>query len=150
MERNAKLSPSQALQIMAIGVMLKDGELELAGADAQKAKEAIIDASQEIALQIGAPAEPEDGNVLKLHKGFPAQEVVPTLRRIIDQIEDGDYGTVTTACVCIGHTSEKPVPGQPIRAMHSDFFTFAAGPRVDMFTVRGLLLTCAQTLGNAS
>lgn len=143
----AKLSPSQSVQLLALGVMLRDGELRFEGDDENRAADLLIDVSQEIALQLKWE-EPETAggeNVFKLHKSFP------TLRTIIDQIERGDYDTVTTACVCIGHTYENEDPDRPgIRAMKSNFFTFAAGPRVDMFTVRGLLLTCANTLGNAS
>lgn len=54
---SAKLSPAQSLQIMALGVMLRDGDLELCGEDAgdvQMATELLIDVSQEIALQIGS------------------------------------------------------------------------------------------------
>lgn len=47
------LSRSQALQIMAISIMLKDGELEISGEDAATALEALADAGEEIALQIG-------------------------------------------------------------------------------------------------
>lgn len=56
----ATLSPSQSLQLMALGVMLRDGDLSLRGddeEDAQRARELLIDVSQEIALQMGA--EPE-------------------------------------------------------------------------------------------
>ena len=48
-----RLSPDQAVQIMAVSVMLRDGELHLTGDESEKAEEAIIDAGQEIALQIG-------------------------------------------------------------------------------------------------
>lgn len=152
-KEGAKLSPSQSVQLLALGVMLRDGELSFKGDDENRAADLLIDVSQEIALQLNFEPDETDGapNVFKLHKSFPAQQVIPTLRTIIDQIERGDYDTVTTACVCIGHTYEHPDPDRPgIRAMKSNFFTFAAGPRVDMFTVRGLLLTCANTLGNAS
>lgn len=154
----AQISPAQAVQLMSLAVLMKDGELLFRAKNSEMATAAlqcIQDVGQEIALQVrkddlpSQDNEPQGDNVLKLHKNFPAQQVVPTLRTIINQIERGDYDTVTTACVCIGHTYEHPDPDRPgIRAMKSNFFTFAAGPRVDMFTVRGLLLTCANTLGN--
>lgn len=53
---DVRISPSQALQIMAISVMLRDGELEIIGNDpehVEKAVEALTDTGQEIALQIG-------------------------------------------------------------------------------------------------
>jgi hypothetical protein len=155
-ETGAVLSPAQSVQLMSLAVLMRDGEITFHAEDSDAATTAlalIMDVGQEIALQVRKDEpEPElPENVVKLHKSFPAQQVIPTLRTIIDQIERGDYDTVTTACVCIGHTYEHEDPERPgIRAMKSNFFTFAAGPRVDMFTVRGLLLTCANTLGNAS
>lgn len=62
MEVAAKLSPSQSIQLMAIGVMLRDGGLELRGeddSDVQNALDALTDISQEIALQMGGePTHP--------------------------------------------------------------------------------------------
>lgn len=154
----AQISPAQAVQLMSLAVLMKDGELLFRAEDSNMATAAlqcIQDVGQEIALQVrkddlpSQDNEPQGDNVFKLHKSYSAQQVIPTLRTIIGQIERGDYGTVTTACVCIGHTYEEEVPGEPMRVMKSNFFTFAAGPRVDMFTVRGLLATCAQTLGRA-
>lgn len=48
-----RISPAQALQVMAVSVMLKDGELQLSGDESEKAEAALIDVGQEIALQIG-------------------------------------------------------------------------------------------------
>lgn len=48
-----RLSPAQGLQILAISELLRSGELTLSGDDAEKAQEALTDAAQEIALQIG-------------------------------------------------------------------------------------------------
>lgn len=46
------LSREQALQIMAISVMLKDDEIGLFGEDAHEAEKALCDIGEEIALQI--------------------------------------------------------------------------------------------------
>lgn len=147
------ISPSQAVQLMSLAVLVKDGELLLKSENNDMATAAfklIQDVGQEIALQVkkDEPEPEQPANVFQLHKSYPAQQVIPTLQTILKEIEDGKFGTVTTACVCIGHTYEEEMPGEPIRKMMSNFYTFAAGPRVDMFTVRGLLLTCANTLGN--
>jgi hypothetical protein len=79
--------------------------------------------------------------VVQLHTPYPAQDVVQTLRRIADDIEKGEHGIVTTAAVCIGHTEERPAGNE--REMRNDFTLFGMGPRADVFTIRGLLLTCA-------
>ena len=50
-----EISPDQALRIMAIAEMLRDGDLELRGedvGDVETARAALIDVSQEIALQV--------------------------------------------------------------------------------------------------
>jgi hypothetical protein len=86
--------------------------------------------------------KPEEGNVLQLHKSFAAREICDTLRRIAGEIENGKYGLVTTAVVCIGHASEKAPDQDHIIEMSCTYNLFAAGPRVDLFTVRGLLQTC--------
>lgn len=84
--------------------------------------------------------------IVKLHETFPAQDIPATLRRIADRIEAGEYGLMTTAALCLGHTSEKP-DGEA-RFQRERYELFGIGPRTDMFTVRGLLLTCAtQELG---
>lgn len=44
------LGPAQLIQLMAVGVMVRDGDLELSGDDAERAAELLIDVSQEIAL----------------------------------------------------------------------------------------------------
>lgn len=51
-DKTYTLSPDQALQLMAISVMLKDGELSLQGDDAELAYNAICDCGEEIALQV--------------------------------------------------------------------------------------------------
>jgi hypothetical protein len=52
-EADISLPRGQALRIMAISVMMKDGDLELVGDDARMAMEAMSDAGEEIALQVG-------------------------------------------------------------------------------------------------
>lgn len=52
-EPDFRISPSQGLQIMAIGEMLRTGELEFKlNGGGETATAALIDVSQEIALQI--------------------------------------------------------------------------------------------------
>jgi len=46
------LSPSQSLQLMALGVMVKDGEIMIRGDEENRATELLIDISQECALQL--------------------------------------------------------------------------------------------------
>lgn len=59
--KTTMLSPSQGVQLMAIGVMIRDGEIRIEGDSARVTSLAAsvpIDVSQEIALQIGT--EPEE------------------------------------------------------------------------------------------
>ena len=84
-------------------------------------------------------------SVVQLHAGYPAQDISSTLRLIADQIEAGDYGLITTAAVCIGHTEDRPGDDGE-RLMRDEYEMFGAGPRCDIFTIRGLLLTCATRL----
>ncbi|HKR17669.1 hypothetical protein [Rhizorhapis sp.] len=81
-------------------------------------------------------------SVVQLHAGYAAQDIVRTLRLIADEIEAGEYGVITTVAICLGHTEEKP-NGEGERIMKDTYELFGVGPRCDIFTVRGLLLTCA-------
>lgn len=83
--------------------------------------------------------------VVQLHQSYPAQDIASTLRLIADQIEAGKHGLITTAVVCIGHTEDKPGDDGE-RLMRDTYEIFGAGPRCDIFTVRGLLLTCATRI----
>jgi hypothetical protein len=85
-------------------------------------------------------------NVISLERGYPAQDISATLRRIADSIDAGEYGVITTCVVCTGHTEEKPSDIPCERLMRNEVNTFAAGPRTDVFTVRGLLLSCAGNI----
>ena len=60
MADGATLSPAQSVQLLAIGVMLRDDELEIVGEGAGLALAALIDVSQEIALQMGGEPEKSD------------------------------------------------------------------------------------------
>jgi hypothetical protein len=54
-DSNVVISPSQALKLLAIGNLIRDGDMEIRGddeTDVALAKEAIIDVAQEIALQV--------------------------------------------------------------------------------------------------
>jgi hypothetical protein len=78
--------------------------------------------------------------ILQLHKPRPVDDVPETLRRIADEIEAGEVEwPVTTAIVVLGHTdAEVPVDGGAL--MQQNYWTsYAAGPRVDSFTCKGLL-----------
>lgn len=80
--------------------------------------------------------------VVQLHKSAPCEDVVATLRRIADDIENGEHGDwpVSTAVVVIGHSDSEVNDGEN-RIQRSYWRTFGAGPRADSFTVRGLLMT---------
>lgn len=85
-------------------------------------------------------------SVVQLHQAFPAQDIPATLRRLADEIEAGEFGLMTTAALCLGHTEERP--DGDTRLQRERYELFELGPRADIFTVRGLLLTCAtQELG---
>jgi len=65
---------------------------------------------------------------------------VVELRRIADALEKGEYGLMTSAVLVLGHTNQKVLDdGQVEHTIESH--TFSAGPRDDLFTVKGLLLT---------
>ena len=79
-------------------------------------------------------------NIVQLKRTCPSENIAKTLRLIADEVERGDFGVITTAALCLGHTESK-LDGEVI---HRDTYElFGIGPRVDMFTIRGLLLTCA-------
>lgn len=62
--QGATLSPSQSVQLMALGVLIRDGDLALRGDDAEdvaNGEALLIDVSQEIALQMGAEPEASNG-----------------------------------------------------------------------------------------
>jgi hypothetical protein len=81
-------------------------------------------------------------NVTQIAKPFAPDEIPATLRRIADEVEQGEYGLMTTCLVVLGHTSDRP--GDDGDKVHQERHElFGCGPRCDMFTVRGLLLTVA-------
>lgn len=71
----------------------------------------------------------------------PDNDIAGTLRNIADGIERGEYGIITTCVVVTGHTSDRPFPDGKVQ--QNRFEIFGAGPRCDIYTVRGLLLTAA-------
>jgi hypothetical protein len=87
-------------------------------------------------------------SIVALHKPKPCEDVVATLRRIADDIENDEVGwPVTTAVLVLGHTeAEVSVGGDLVQENHWE--TFGAGPRCDAYTVRGLLLTAATRWAN--
>lgn len=81
-------------------------------------------------------------NVVPLRQTFAADDIPSTLRRIADDIEEGQFGLRTTCVVVLGHTEEKMLAdGDKVQG--DAFEVFGAGPRCDIYTVRGLLLTAA-------
>lgn len=79
-------------------------------------------------------------NVLQLHKPPPCQDMVAFLRGLANDIEKDKYGVVTTVAVVIGHSSQKLLENGEVEHVEESH-TFSAGPRDDLFTVRGLLYT---------
>lgn len=80
--------------------------------------------------------------VTPIRKPFAPDDVPATLRRIADEIAAGDHGLVTTCLVVTGHTEERPADDGG-KLQRDAFELFGCGPRCDIFTVRGLLLTVA-------
>lgn len=85
--------------------------------------------------------KPAEAGVVQLHKSKPATDIPETLRRIADEIERGEkMEVVTTAIVILGHTYDKPTKDNPeVSSFHAEHELFGIGPRVDLFTIRGLL-----------
>ena len=81
--------------------------------------------------------------VTPIRPPVPADEVAATLRRIADGIDAGEHGVVTTCVVVTGHTTSRPAGDGQVEHS-SDFTTFVCGPRADIYTTRGLLLTAAS------
>lgn len=81
-------------------------------------------------------------SVVELRPSFPADDIASTLRLIADQVEAGEFGLITTCAVAMGHTATKP-DGSGNIEQNCDYELFGCGPRCDIFTVRGLLLTVA-------
>jgi hypothetical protein len=81
--------------------------------------------------------------VVQLREAAPAQNIAATLRRIADDLESGKHGLITTAVLCLGHTTDQP-PKDGETAHGCEHAIFGLGPRVDIFTVRGLLATCLK------
>ena len=84
-------------------------------------------------------------SVVPIRQPVGAENIPATLRRIADHLETGEHGLVTTCLVVTGHTTDRPAEdGQIMQA--GTFDLFGLGPRTDIFTVRGLLLTAATRL----
>lgn len=91
-------------------------------------------------------------NVVSLHAGIPADDIVAGLRRLADTIEAGeveDIPVVTTAAVVLGHTSQSKEAGEngeEGQVIHKSYFAlYGFGPRCDTYTIRGLLATAASS-----
>lgn len=80
--------------------------------------------------------------VVPIREAFaPDSDIAGTLRNIADEIEAGEFGIISTCVVVTGHTDDRMEGGQKV--CRDRFQIFGAGPRCDIFTVRGLLLTAA-------
>lgn len=71
----------------------------------------------------------------------PADCIVTGLRNIIELIESGELGLLTSAVVVVGHTGEDPGPDANTSVLTEQVQVFGLGPRHDAFTVRGLMMT---------
>lgn len=80
--------------------------------------------------------------VTPIKKPFAPDDIPATLRTIADEIERGDYGVKTTCLVVLGHTTSRPAEDGGM-LQRDDYELFGCGPRCDVFTQRGLLLTVA-------
>jgi hypothetical protein len=81
-------------------------------------------------------------NIVPIAKPFAPDDVPATLRRIANDIEQGEHGLMTTCLVVLGHTADGPVQ-DGVKLQKERYELFGCGPRCDSFTVRGLLLTVA-------
>lgn len=81
-------------------------------------------------------------NIVELKKPFAPDDIPATLRRIADEVEKGEFGLMTTCVIALGHTADRP-SGDGWKVQSERYQLFGCGPRCDMFTVRGLLLTVA-------
>lgn len=85
-------------------------------------------------------------DISPIKKPFAPDDIVAILRRTADRLEAGELGLMTTCAIVLGHTTEGTVK-DGIRFDGMDYKLFGAGPRSDLFTMRGLLLTAATQLG---
>lgn len=108
----ATLSPAQSLQLMALGVLVRDGEISLTGDDWKKAEALLIDVSQEIALQFGDGTERPSASVVNLaarrfEKNTDASEHNPrdALYAALEWHSDPETAA-DHIIVCLGRTPE--------------------------------------------
>lgn len=81
--------------------------------------------------------------ILQLHKPKPCDNVVDGLRRLVDEIEAGEFDwPVTTCIVALGHTGAESAPDSDgLCYQEANWQTRGYGPRTDRFTSIGLLST---------
>lgn len=91
-------------------------------------------------------------SIIQLHQSKPCNDVASTLRTIADRIEAGEHGDwpVTTCVVLLGHTDNEVPIGDGILSQQGHWDTYGAGPRCDIFAVRGLMATCLRSWGHDS
>lgn len=89
-------------------------------------------------------------SIVALHKAKPCDDVVSGLRGLADRIEAGEVDwPVTTCIVVIGHTERESLPDDDgICLQGSRWDTYGYGPRTDIFTSRGLLMTAMKNWGS--
>ncbi|QPQ55590.1 hypothetical protein IC614_03030 [Allosphingosinicella flava] len=84
-------------------------------------------------------------SVVQLHQPKPREEVVSTLRRIADELENGALEwPVTTAVLICGHSDAEIPMGDGTFAEQNYWTTYAMGPRSSSFTVRGLVASAMR------
>lgn len=90
-----------------------------------------------------------ESKVVSLQQQAPSvNDVVATLRRIADQVEAGEIEfPVTTAVLLLGHTDKEKLVGDELH-QNTHWTTFGFGPRNDMFTCRGLMITALNRWGS--
>lgn len=81
-------------------------------------------------------------NVVTLRQAFAPDDIATTLRRIADEFEKGEFGLMTTCLVVMGHSGDRQRE-DGVKVQSERYELFGCGPRCDMFTTRGLLLTVA-------
>ncbi len=80
-------------------------------------------------------------NVVALKPTRPCESLVATLRRIADEIEQGEEPWAT-GVLLLGNLGPERDDGDGGYSEDMTWRTYGFGPRNDIFTVRGLMATC--------
>jgi hypothetical protein len=87
-------------------------------------------------------------NIVSLHKPPMQEDIIRGLRNLADKLEQEgaeayDMPVVSTVVVVMGHSEVKPAEDGDLA--HTTWLeTFAWGPRCDIFTMRGLLVSATK------